>query len=155
MKKRIEDPDLSPVLSSCGLGEWAIECFKYFTEKFPSLLKSEEFKNRYLLDAAKERQFGLMEALLDAGADINAVDKHGNTPLLGFASACRLPIGHPFPKETAFVDCMRSLIEKGADPLYKRRVHEGCMHRIRRRQFVACHPRRYAVRAGKKNRVWV
>jgi len=124
-EERIKDPDLSPVFSTCGLGEWAVECFKYFTEKFPSLLKSEEFKNRYLLDAAKERQFGLMEALLDAGADINAVDKHGNTPLLGFASANQVPIGHPFPKETAFVDCMRSLIEKGADPLQKTREMES------------------------------
>ena len=70
-EERIKDPELSPVFSTCGLGEWAVECFKYFTEKFPSLLKGEEFKNRYLLDAAKERQFGLMEALLYAGADIN------------------------------------------------------------------------------------
>ena len=123
--ERIEDPDLSPVLSTCDLGEWAIEYFKYFTEKFPSLLKSEEFKNRYLLDAAKERQFGLMEALLDVGADINAVDKHGNTPLLGFASANRVPVGHSFAKDTAFVECMRSLIEKGADPLHRSREMES------------------------------
>ena len=35
---RIKD-ELSPVFSTCGLGEWAIECFKYFTEKFPNLLR--------------------------------------------------------------------------------------------------------------------
>ena len=124
-EERIEDPDLSPVLSTCGLGVWAIECFKYFTEKFPSLLKSEEFKNRYLLHASEERQFGLIEALLEAGADVNTVDRFGKSPLLMFASGHSLPVGHPFPKETAFVDCMCSLIEKGADPLHKTREMES------------------------------
>jgi ankyrin repeat protein len=113
--ERIEDPDLSPVLLTCSLGEWAIEIFQYFTEKFPRLLKNEELKNRYLLHASEERQFGIMETLLGAGADINVVDNHGNTPLLKFASAYRVPIGHPFSKESASIDCLFSLIEKGAN----------------------------------------
>lgn len=62
---------------------------------------------------------------MEAGADVNTVDRFGKSPLLIFASGHSLPVGHPFPKETAFVDCMCSLIEKGADPLHKTREMES------------------------------
>ncbi|MDC1004456.1 hypothetical protein OAQ34_02415 [Opitutales bacterium] len=130
--ERIEDPDLSPVLLTCSLGEWAIECFQYFTEKFPRLLKNEELKNRYLLHASEERQFGIMETLLGAGADINVVDNHGNTPLLKFASAYRVPIGHPFSKESASIDCLFSLIEKGANIKHETARGMNLLHSVLR-----------------------
>ena len=95
----------TPVFNTCGFGKWALDCFQYFTEKFPNLLKNEEYRNLYLIHAAAEKQFALMEALLDAGADINAVDKHGKSPLLAFALSYGAPIGHPFPKESASIDC--------------------------------------------------
>lgn len=130
--ERIEDPDLSPVLSTCSLGEWAIEIFQYFTEKFPRLLKNEELKNRYLLHASEERQFGIIEALLEAGADVNVVDNHGNTPLLKFASAYRVPIGHPFSKESASIDCLCSLIENGANIKHETARGMNLLHSVLR-----------------------
>ena len=113
----------TPVFNTCGFGKWALDCFQYFTEKFPNLLKNEEYRNLYLIHAAAEKQFALMEALLDAGADINAVDKHGKSPLLAFALSYGAPIGHPFPKESASIDCMRYLIEKGADIFQREEVN--------------------------------
>lgn len=90
------------------------KCFNHFAEKSPELFKDKVFINNYLLQAAKNRQYGIMLDLLSHGANLNIANEHTETPLLNFMMNDKIPSEHPFSKETATIDCMYSLIEQGA-----------------------------------------
>ena len=83
-----------------------------------------------LIYAAGYRQFGIMQALLEAGADINSVstDYYGKSPLLEFAQSYCEPLGHSFPQENASIGCMRWLIENGADIYQKDKLGHNFLH---------------------------
>ena len=80
-----------------------------------------------------------MEALLDAGADINAYNMETPALKLLQPTRCRLAIRF----RNIFVDCV--LDRKGADPLHKMRT-VGTLVGTRRKQLVTCHPQRHAFR---------
>ena len=92
----------------------ARKCFNHFAEKSPELFKDKVFINNYLLQAAKNRQYGIMLDLLSHGANLNIANADTETPLLNFMMNDKIPSEHPFAKETATIDCMYSLIEQGA-----------------------------------------
>jgi ankyrin repeat protein len=114
----------------CVLGELAMDSFSYFSEKFPQILNDKNLRNASLIYAAQYRQFGIMQALLEAGADINTVstDYYGKSPLLEFAQSYGEPLGHSFPQENASIDCMRWLIENGADIYQKDEKGHNLLH---------------------------
>ena len=113
--KIITDPEYSPVPLTCKSENDARKCYDYFTEKFPEILKNETFTNNYLLQAASNRQYGIMLDLLSHGSDINTTGRDGETPLLNFMKSDSIPSEHPFSKKTATIDCIYSLIEQGAE----------------------------------------
>ena len=113
--KIITDPEYSPVPLTCKSVNNARKCYDYFTEKFPEIVKNDIFIKNYLLQAAKNRQFGIMKSLLELGADINTTGKNNETPLSCFIGAYAVPKEHPFCKKTATIDCIYYLIEQGAE----------------------------------------
>ncbi len=117
-----------------GMGvlfELALDSFSYFSEKFPQILDDKNLRNASLIYAARNKQFGIMQVLLEAGADINTVistDYDGRSPLLEFAQSYSEPLGHSFSQENASIDCMRWLIENGADIYQKDKLGLNLLH---------------------------
>ena len=80
------------------------KCFNHFVEKSPELFKNQVFINNYLLQAAQNRQYGIMLDLLSHGANLNITNADTETPLLNFMMNDKIPSEHPFSKETATID---------------------------------------------------
>ena len=112
--KIITDSEYSPLFLTCNSKNDARKCYDYFVEKFPQIVNNDIFINNYLLQAANNRQYGIMLDLISHGANLNIINADTETPLLNFMKSDSIPSEHPFSKKTATIDCMYSLIKQGA-----------------------------------------